>query len=267
MRYGILADIHGNLHALQAVLSALERARVDAYLCAGDLVGYGPYPNECVEVIAGIGAVCVAGNHDLIALGRLDDARCIRLARESLSWTRGVLRDDTKRFLEALPERAQTADGVVLAHGSLDDPREYVRKPEQARGQLDRLEGEHPGAHALVLGHTHQPMWFTRTVGEARDPKAISLREEPVLLNPGSVGQSRERRAVARFLVLDTERGEAAFHAVAYEADRCREALRREGLTPQSCHLYRPSLLRWVGRVRSLAGLAGRRPEVKRSGP
>ena len=68
MRYGVLADIHGNLHALEAALPVLERAGVDRYICAGDLVGYGPFPNECVEAISNLGAVCVAGNHDLMAL-------------------------------------------------------------------------------------------------------------------------------------------------------------------------------------------------------
>ena len=88
MRYGVLADIHGNLHALRAALGALGREGVDRYLIAGDLVGYGPNPNECVELVAGLDAVCVAGNHDLIALDRLSDERCPELARQSLRWTR-----------------------------------------------------------------------------------------------------------------------------------------------------------------------------------
>ena len=71
MRYAVLADIHGNLHALDAALAALKDAEVDGYLVAGDLVGYGPFPNECVERVAELDAACVAGNHDLIVLGQL----------------------------------------------------------------------------------------------------------------------------------------------------------------------------------------------------
>jgi predicted phosphodiesterase len=156
VRYGVLADIHGNLHALRAVLSALGREGVDRYLIAGDLVGYGPHPNECVELVAGLDAVCIAGNHDLIALGRLSDDRCPELARRSLRWTRGVLADDARHFLNSLPLRATAPGGIVMAHGSLDDPQEYTRKPRQAAAQLSRLSQNGWDAHILLLGHTHR---------------------------------------------------------------------------------------------------------------
>ncbi len=83
MRLGIIADIHGNLPALEAVLEALSDERVDHYLCAGDLVGYRPFPNECVAMVAALGATCVAGNHDLIAIGRLSDAQAGRALPET----------------------------------------------------------------------------------------------------------------------------------------------------------------------------------------
>ena len=149
MRYGVLADIHGNLHALRAALSALGREGVDRYLIAGDLVGYGPNPNECVELVAGLDAVCVAGNHDLIALDRLSDERCPELARRSLRWTRTVLTDETRAFLASLPLRATAPGGIVMAHGSLDDPQEYTRRPQQAVPQLTSLSQDGGGrAHS-----------------------------------------------------------------------------------------------------------------------
>src|SRR4051812_47570828 len=126
MRCGVVADIHANLHALEAVLAALGRAGVERYLCAGDLVGYGPRPNECVARVAGLDAVTVAGNHDLIALGRLDSSGLGPLPARTLEWTVDALDDASRRFLESLPLRA-SVDGVVIAHGSLDDPSEYVR--------------------------------------------------------------------------------------------------------------------------------------------
>src|SRR2546427_11361968 len=132
MRYGVLADIHGNLYALRAGLEELRRRGVDRWLVAGDLVGYGPNPNECVELVAGLDAICVAGNHDLIALGRLSDERCIPLAQTSLRWTRGVLGNDARAFLAGLPERASVPGGVTLAHGSLDNPQDYTVTPRQA---------------------------------------------------------------------------------------------------------------------------------------
>src|SRR5205807_8276839 len=130
-------DIHGNLHALEAALPVLERAGVDRYICAGDLVGYGPFPNECVEAISNLGAVCVAGNHDLMALDRLSEENCIPLARETMRWTRKTLRDDARDYLARLPPRAKE-DGVVVAHGSLDDSTYYVATAWEAARELER---------------------------------------------------------------------------------------------------------------------------------
>jgi predicted phosphodiesterase len=243
MRYGLIADVHGNLDALSAVLSALEREEVDRYLVAGDLVGYGPYPNECVAAVAELDAGCVAGNHDLIALGELSDRRCIELARRSLAWTRQVLGSDARAFLAALPRTVTAPGGVVMAHGSLDDPQEYTTTSGQALAQLAQVE-ERDGAGVLVLGHTHRPLAFARRTGWLRTRGSARLPvADPVLLNPGAVGQSRELRVRARFAVLDLDAREARFFAIPYDVRACRSALRRVGLSPRSCHL-RPSLPR-----------------------
>ncbi len=241
MRYGVIADIHANLHALRIAVGRLEQLGVDRYLVAGDLVGYGPHPNECVELVAGLDAVCVAGNHDLIALGRLSDERCVELARASLRWTRGVLGHDAREFLASLPLNASTTDGIALAHGSLHDPQEYTTRPAQARTQLARVVEELPGTRVLVLGHTHRAWAYGRRVGSisARGPAA--LPDEEILLNPGSAGQSRERRARARCVLLDMTAGAATFFALRYDLEACRAVLRERGLSPRSCHL-RPSL-------------------------
>lgn len=241
MRYGVLADIHANLPALRVALSTLERHGVDRYIVAGDLVGYGPSPNECVELVAGLDGLCVLGNHDLIALERLSAERCIALARDSLHWTRRVLGADARAFLAALPERAATADGVVVAHGSLDDPQEYTTRARQAGEQLARAAGELPGARVLILGHTHRPWAYARGTGSLSTRATLALPGEEVHLNPGAVGQSRELRARARCLLLDLDDDSATFFAPAYDVGACRAALRRSGLPARSCHL-RPSL-------------------------
>jgi predicted phosphodiesterase len=258
VRYGVLSDIHANLHALQAAVQALEREGVDAYLCGGDLVGYGPFPNECVEFVAGLGALSVAGNHDLIALGQLPDTRCGALARRTLAWTRQVLVEESRSYLGALPLRAAVAD-VVIAHGSLADPEEYTTRPDQAVAQLSQLEAEAPTARILVLGHTHRAHAFD---GDAR---SLSIRGPLLLstsgryvLTPGSVGQSRERVARARFVLLDTGERRATFYAIPYDVGGCRQALARQGLPDNACHQPPPSLASRT--LRRMSAFVGRQP-------
>jgi predicted phosphodiesterase len=275
MRYGVLADIHGNVQALEAVTAELGRIGVDRYLCAGDLVGYGAQPNECVEMVARLEPICVAGNHDLMALGELSEERCVRLARRSMRWTREALSDDARAYLASLPRRAEGAGGVVVAHGSLDDPEEYVLRVNQATVQLGRLAHEHPGAKVLVVGHTHLAFasdGSSTSLDPAPETWKTSLEPAPAsavalngsrawLLNPGAVGQSRERLALARFMLLDLERGEATFHAIPYDIEGGRRMLRRRGLPTRSYHL-RPT--RWKAWSRPLRRLLSRARRIAR---
>ena len=242
MRYGVIADVHGNADALKVVLAELRRQGVDEFLVAGDLVGYGPHPNQCVEDVAALGGYCVAGNHDLIALGELSDDRCIRIARESLRWTSEVLSDDARAFLHALPRRTTAPGGVVLAHGTLEDAQKYTPDVRAAAPQLKRLREEAGDEALLVLGHTHRPLAIGFRHGRLRGGGTVPLpANEPVIVNPGAVGQSRELRARARCAVLDVARREVTFLALPYDIESCRAALRQVGLSSEGCHLP-PSL-------------------------
>lgn len=251
MRYGLLADIHGNLPALEAVLGQLRRRGVDRYLVAGDLVGYGPFPNECVATVAALDAICVAGNHDLIALGQLSDAKCIPLARRSLEWTKQVLEPDARAFLAALPLRAQASESIEIAHGSLDDPGEYTLRPEQAASQLQRLGRERPAVKALILGHTHRP-WACddaqHAARPARDGRLSLGGGTRWVVNPGAVGQSRELLVRAYSAILDLESLTVTYGSVSYDTRRCRHELRRHGLHARSYHLP-PSPVRRLRRI------------------
>lgn len=263
MRYAVISDIHANLHALDATLAMLDEYGVDQYLCLGDLVGYGPLPNECVERLAAYQPVCVAGNHDLIATGRLNGECSGRLARASLAWTAEHLRDNVRNHLYRLPLRASPERGVVLVHGSLSDVEEYVRTSAGAARQLRRLEEEDPTARILLLGHTHAPMAYASRRGDVLGwtGGTVPLElDERYVFNPGSVGQSRERAAHARFMVLDTDAGVATFHAIAYDRRGCRRALRRAGRPARSCHRSPTGLRPALGRMgrRYLRSLRGR---------
>jgi predicted phosphodiesterase len=275
VRYGVLADVHGNLFALRAAVRRLREEGVDGWLCAGDLVGYGPYPSECVEVVAELGARCVAGNHELLVLGELPEGRAGRLARETTAWTRGALREDCRSFLARLPLVVTTED-LVMTHGSLASPEEYVQHEAQAADQLRRLAAEHPRAGLLVLGHTHRPWVYSQARGTlARDgPGRLALPgPDRFLLNPGSVGQSRqrEREPPARCMLVDTERREVRLHHVPYDVAASRRALRRHGLPRDGVHVRPGPLATLERRSRNLlrrsaaaTGLSRRRRSAQR---
>ena len=261
MRYGLISDVHANLPALDAALGALAGAKVQGLLCAGDLVGYGPHPNECVERLTEVGARCVAGNHDLIAIGRLSLERTDALARRTLEWTREAISPATREALEGLPPLVEE-NGLVMTHGAIGDSQQYVLTDSQAQGQLDRLARELPAARVLVLGHTHAARAYATGRGALRLRPAGRVRLDgsgPFLLNPGSVGQARERRPVARAAVLDLARGEVRFLAVRYDHARTVSDLVARGLPPGAAH-RKPSLRgrvrRSAVRIRSVVSLA-----------
>jgi predicted phosphodiesterase len=253
MRYGIIADVHGNLHALESAVEALRRRRVDRFLCAGDIVGYGAYPNECIALIRSLDAVCVAGNHDLIAVGRLADDRAGTLAQLTLRWTRGALTDDSRAFLAALPLRVDVERKMVMAHGSLEDPQEYIRSRRLASRELRQLARMRAAAQLLVIGHTHVAAAW-RAPGRVCRPEPDGTlrlhRGDRYLLNPGAVGQSRQREILARCMVLDPDAGLATFDALPYDVTAAREGLERAGLPATVYHVPRKRVRTAVRRAR-----------------
>ena len=225
MRLGLLADVHANLAALEAALAALDDADAERFICAGDIVGYGPQPNECIDTLRERDALCVAGNHELIALGELPIEGIHPLAEETLHWTRGALSPDNRRWLEELPLRLDLPEGITVAHGSLDDARTYVKTEEMAREQLAQIRD----AGVLVLGHTHVQM-------QVEDGGRL-------LVNPGAVGQTRERRILASAATLDRDGGSVRFINVAYDTAATDRELARQGL-PARTYRMRPSAAR-----------------------
>jgi predicted phosphodiesterase len=265
MRLGVVADIHGNLPALEAIVEELMRVGVDRIVCLGDIVGYGPFPNDCVQRIQALASPdgVVAGNHDLMAAGRAKIDRVSGLARESLLWTREALGEPERRWLAALPLTAEPAPATVITHGGLDDPWQYVYTSAGAREQLHRLIRQRPGSQLLLLGHTHLSMAYggCRGLLLKGGRGQVRLTAGAWVLNPGSVGQSRQWLARARAVVLDCERRIAHFVAVTYDARRVSAALQRNGLPAQAHHarpskrqaarVAAPELRRRLGRTRT----------------
>ena len=240
MRIGVISDVHGSLHGLRAAIADLRRLGVDAWVSLGDLIGYGAHPNECVETVAELGAWGVAGNHELIALGGLPGAESSARAQQSHTRTASVLRSDVATYLSELPRRAVVGD-IVLAHGSLDNPEEYVRSARQAADQLAQLSREHSDARLLLLGNTHRQQLYSEHAGTRRitnrSPMGID-RAQRHLANPGSVGQSRqwEWPPAVRALLVDSERSILGFRQIGYDYVGCRRELASQGLPYRSMH-------------------------------
>jgi len=230
MRVAVVSDIHSNLHALEAVLGAIEAEAPDELWCLGDLVGYGPRPNECCAAIAERADVCLAGNHDLAVRGTIDLAEFHGDAGLAATWTREVLEPRWQALLERL-EPEGTAHGVALYHGSGRDPIwEYVLSDDAALATLE------VAASPLVLvGHSHVALQIVQSddgVAGGMAPAGTELEVGGVraLLNPGSVGQPRDGDPRAAFLLLDLDAQRASFRRVEYDVERTQAEMREAGL-------------------------------------
>jgi len=228
-RVAVISDVHGNRHALEAVLEAVAGERPDELWCLGDLVGYGPQPNECCRTIASRADLCLAGNHDLVVLGSLSIHDFAGDAAAAALWTQTVLTDDAREFLAGLQSRAHR-DGVELFHGSARDPVwEYVLGEEAAWWTLQATT-----APLVLVGHSHVPLAISLegdvlAGGLAPDGTVIELEAGRWLLNPGSVGQPRDGDPRAGYLLLEPGR-RVSFHRVAYPVERTQEEIRELGL-------------------------------------
>lgn len=206
MKIGVLSDIHSNAVALKAVLSRLEDANVDEYICAGDIVGYYSFPNKTVSLLKEIEPLTVQGNHDK-GVTNGTPSSFNYYAKRSLDWNRRQLTEESLQFLSRLPPTIRTEVGgreVFIAHGSPRNPiNEYIHEGDISERFLDYSFERPP--EMLILGHTHKP--YVKSVGNH------------LVLNPGSVGQPRDRDPRASFAVLDTEEPSADIRKAWYNVD------------------------------------------------
>jgi len=230
MRVAVVSDIHSNLHALEAVLAAIDAEAPDELWCLGDLVGYGPRPNECCATIEKRADVCLAGNHDLAVRGTIDLEEFGGEAAVAARWTREQLAPEAQALLDRL-EPGGSAHGVALYHGSARDPVwEYVLSDEGALATLELVD-----APLVLVGHSHVALQVVQseeelTGGVARGGSELELVGVRALLNPGSVGQPRDGDPRAAFLLLDLDAQRASFRRVEYDVKRTQREMRDASL-------------------------------------
>jgi diadenosine tetraphosphatase ApaH/serine/threonine PP2A family protein phosphatase len=217
MRLTILADIHSNLAAFEAVLKDSEDRRgLDKIWCLGDIVGYGPEPDECIARLRQFDHVCIAGNHDWAAIGKIDTFEFNPAAAIAAQWTAQELTADGKDYLTGLP-LTLNVDGFTLAHGSPQEPIwEYLLSLSAAQENFAHFETPY-----CLVGHSHVPLIFEldgkqvmlREFGEAE----VILSTNRMIINPGSVGQPRDGDPRASYAIYDTVRKTIGHYRVDYD--------------------------------------------------
>jgi len=231
MRLLVLTDIHANLSALEASLTAAEGSW-QRLVCLGDVVGYGPDPNEVTSRIRELGAVTIRGNHDKAVAELMPTDDFNPAAKAAVNWTRSQLSNENLDWLAALPQGPLEAEGVVLVHGAFQDEDEYVFTPSQAlEGLLDST------SQVTFFGHTHHQGGFSYADPELEvlslHPRSNETRcalrledSKRYLLNPGSIGQPRDTDPRAGFAIADLENHTVEFWRVPYDITGVQQRMR-----------------------------------------
>jgi diadenosine tetraphosphatase ApaH/serine/threonine PP2A family protein phosphatase len=236
MRVAVVSDIHANLHALEAVLAEIDAEQPDEIWCLGDLVGYGPRPNECCQLIRERATLSLCGNHDLGVLGTIDLADFAGDAGVAARWTRTVLAAEERTWLETLAPQG-VRENAQLFHASPRDPIwEYVLSDHIALLSLQATT-----APLVLVGHSHVPLSVALAGENFSGGIAIGGTETPLagarrLLNPGSVGQPRDGDPRAAWLLLDYDSGVAQFRRTTYDIAQTQAEIAETGL-PQALAL------------------------------
>ena len=234
MRLLVFSDVHANATALEAVLKACA-GRWDRAVCLGDIVGYGPDPNEVVQRVRPLVSAIVRGNHDKAACGISDLEDFNPVARAAAEWTRKQLLPENLRYLQSLPGGPLEAEGVALVHGAIEDEDEYVFGGDQA------LTGLLASPCSLTFfGHTHIQGGFSYDGAKVDrlDVASVSasnlaiINLEPktrYLLNPGSVGQPRDGDPRAAFAIANLEKRKVEFWRTPYDISAVQDRMERAG--------------------------------------
>ena len=231
MRILIISDIHANLAAFEAVLDEADE-NWDKIWCLGDIIGYGPDPNECVARLREHEHLSLSGNHDWAVLEKLDISSFNQDARTAIQWARDTITDETRDYLKTLPPMLQPDETFTLAHGSPRQPVwEYILDEGTAAVNFSYFDTPY-----CLVGHTHSPVIFEQIDAIRVMPYApiydqpLQLEEARLIINTGSVGQPRDSDPRAAYAFLDTETLTWTFHRVAYDIKWTQQRMRNHKL-------------------------------------
>lgn len=230
MRILVISDIHANLTAFERVLDDAE-GEWEQIWCLGDVIGYGPDPNECTELLRAHDHISLSGNHDWAVLEKLDIKSFNYEARAAIEWTQATLNGSARTYLESLPAKMDK-EPFTLAHASPRQPVwEYILDRGTAAANFGHFETQY-----CLVGHTHTPMIFTemdklrvKVEGPAYD-QPISLGSERLIINPGSVGQPRDSDPRAAYAILDLEEMTWEHRRIEYDIASTQQRMREHGL-------------------------------------
>ena len=234
MRCAIIADIHSNLAAFQAVLDDIKMQEIDKIWCLGDIVGYGPDPHECIELLRETDNICVAGNHDRAVIGQLDISSFNPNAAEAVEWTAERLSIGDITYLKNLPESIEVGD-FLLVHGSPREPiMEYILSISVARQNFDCFRTKY-----CLIGHTHIPQAYSFdeedicTVTRFVPTVKLVTGEIRLIINPGAVGQPRDGNPDASYAIYDNGTKTVQLRRVPYDIRKTQDRIMESGLPPR----------------------------------
>ena len=225
MAFAVISDIHGNLEALLRVLAYLRDAEIDTIYCLGDVVGYGPNPNECVNLVRENCDAVLMGNHDYAAIGLADIQYFNEYAKLSTFWTRDKLSDENLEYLKTLPFDAEY-DNYILVHASPKSPSnwDYVLSVNDAKDQLKAFKQK-----VCFIGHSHVPVIFSKS-DYYRQTDFVLNNNQKYLVNVGSVGQPRDGDPRCCFIIFDEKKNTVEYVRLDYEIQKTYEKISQAGL-------------------------------------
>jgi len=235
MIYAVLSDIHSNLEALQAVLKDLASEKVHSFLILGDIIGYGPNPNECIEIVKKLQGTVIAGNHEGLLRKDFAVEQYNSLARESIRWTRKNILHENVKFIENLSYLKEMPNFLIV-HGSPRYPEEYLFNIQEVNEAFSYFQKRYPQFYLCFFGHTHkQAIWCKQEdkvyLCQGEDTFHLSTQSY-YLINPGSVGQPRDGSPEANYAIYDTSTQKLLLRKVPYNYQLTLKKILKVGLPP-----------------------------------